>query len=156
MIAEPTALSQLEAVREKYDGSVLCLEEVAPEDVSRYGIVDAEEIEPGVYRVRGLVEKPKPEDAPSRLAIMGRYLLSPKIFKHLKNLKRGAGGEYQLTDAMKLLAQKEGMVGVDFTGIRYDMGNKLGVLKAIVEVGLKHGEVGEGFREYLLDLVKTL
>ena len=83
-------------------------------------------------------------------------MLPAKIFDILETLPKGAGGEYQLTDAMKILAQQEGMIGVDFTGTRYDMGNKLGVLKAIVEVGLKHNEIGEGFREYLLEIAKTL
>lgn len=137
MTAEPTALAQLEAVREKYEGSVLCLEEVSPEDVSRYGIVDAEEIEPGVYRIKGLVEKPKPEEAPSRLAIMGRYLLSPKIFKHLKNLKRGAGGEYQLTDAIASLLEEEPVYATVYRGQRLDCGIKEGWIQATVVKALE-------------------
>ena len=149
MIANPTALSQLEAVREKYDGSVLCLEEVAPEDVSRYGIVDAEEIEPGVYRVRGLVEKPKREEAPSRLAIMGRYLLSPKIFKHLKNLKRGAGGEYQLTDAIASLLEEEPVYATIYKGQRLDCGVKEGWIEATVVKALED----EKLREIVLKAV---
>lgn len=150
MIAEPTALSQLEAVREKYEGSVLCLEEVAEEDVSRYGIVDAEEIEPGIYRVKGLVEKPKLKDAPSRLAIIGRYLLSPKIFKHLKNLKRGAGGEYQLTDAIASLLEEEPVYATVYKGQRLDCGVKEGWIEATVVKALEDEEL----RAIVLDAVE--
>lgn len=150
MVAEPTALSQLEAVNEKYEGSVLCLEEVSPEDVSRYGIVDAEEIEPGVYRVKGLVEKPKREDAPSCLAIMGRYLLSPKIFKHLKNLKRGAGGEYQLTDAIASLLTEEPVYATIYKGRRLDCGVKEGWIQATIFKALEDEEL----REIVLEAVE--
>ncbi|MDO5115794.1 MAG: UTP--glucose-1-phosphate uridylyltransferase [Synergistaceae bacterium] len=149
MVAEPPVLSQLEAVREKYGYSVLCLEEVDEKDVSRYGIVEAEEVEPGIYRVKALVEKPSPEEAPSRLAIMGRYLLSPKIFPHLKNLKRGAGGEYQLTDAISSLLREEPVYAVIYRGRRHDCGVKEGWIKATVARALEDPEL----RKIILDTV---
>lgn len=130
MIAEPTVLSQLESVREKYKGSVLSLEKVDKEDTSRYGIVDAEELEPGVFRIRGLVEKPDPKEAPSDLAIMGRYVLSPSIFKHLKGLKKGRGGEYQLTDAIASMLEEEPVYALLYEGRRLDCGVREGWIKA--------------------------
>ena len=132
MIAEPTVLAQLESVRERYSGSVLSLEEVDKEDTSRYGIVDAEEVEPGVYRVKGLVEKPDPNDAPSNLAIMGRYVLSPSIFKHLKSIKRGRGGEYQLTDAIASMLEEEPVYALLYKGRRLDCGVREGWIKATI------------------------
>lgn len=143
MIAEPPVLSQLEAVRKKYNSSVLCVEQVAESEVSRYGIVDAEEVEPGIYRVRGLVEKPERGDAPSNLAIMGRYLLSPNIFRHLRELKRGAGGEYQLTDAISSLLNEEPVYAALYSGKRLDCGVKEGWIKATVVKALEDPELRE-------------
>lgn len=143
MIAEPPVLSQLETVRKKYNSSVLCVEQVAESEVSRYGIVDAEEVEPGIYRVRGLVEKPERGDAPSNLAIMGRYLLSPNIFRHLRELKRGAGGEYQLTDAISSLLNEEPVYAALYSGKRLDCGVKEGWIKATVVKALEDPELRE-------------
>ena len=143
MIAEPPVLSQLEAVRKKYNSSVLCVEQVAESEVSRYGIVDAEEVEPGIYRVRGLVEKPERGDAPSNLAIMGRYLLSPNVFRHLRELKRGAGGEYQLTDAISSLLNEEPVYAALYSGKRLDCGVKEGWIKATVVKALEDPELRE-------------
>lgn len=143
MIAEPPVLSQLETVRKKYNSSVLCVEQVAESEVSRYGIVDAEEVEPGIYRVRGLVEKPERGDAPSNLAIMGRYLLSPNIFRHLHELKRGAGGEYQLTDAISSLLNEEPVYAALYSGKRLDCGVKEGWIKATVVKALEDPELRE-------------
>ena len=143
MIAEPPVLSQLETVRKKYNSSVLCVEQVAESEVSRYGIVDAEEVEPGIYRVRGLVEKPERGDAPSNLAIMGRYLLSPNIFRHLRELKRGAGGEYQLTDAIPSLLNEEPVYAALYSGKRLDCGVKEGWIKATVVKALEDPELRE-------------
>ena len=150
MIAQPPVLSQLEVVRKKYHATVLCVEKVAESETSRYGIVDAEEVESGVYRVKGLVEKPKREDAPSDLAIMGRYLLSPAIFPHLKNLKRGTGGEYQLTDAISSLLSEEPVYAVLYRGKRLDCGVKEGWIKATVVKALEDPEL----REIVLAAVK--
>ena len=137
MLADPTVLSQLEAVREKYSGSVLSLEEVDKNETSRYGIVDAEEVESGVYRVKGLVEKPDPEDAPSCLAIMGRYVLSPSIFRHLKGIKRGRGGEYQLTDAIASMLEEEPVYALIYKGRRLDCGVREGWIRATVTMALR-------------------
>lgn len=141
MLAEPTVLAQLESVREKYNGSVLSLEEVDKEDTSRYGIVDAEEVEPGIYRVKGLVEKPAPKDAPSNLAIMGRYVLSPSIFKHLKGIKRGSGGEYQLTDAIASLLKEEPVYALLYKGRRLDCGVREGWIEATLIKALQDPEL---------------
>ena len=103
-----------------------------------------------------MVEKPRPEEVLSLFSILGRCVLPARIFEILENTPYGYGGELQLTDAMKTLAREEGMIGVDFEGRRYDMGNKLGILEAIVEVGLSHPETGEAFRAYLREIAKTL
>ena len=157
MISEPTALSQLEAVRKKFFpncGAVLCLEQVPDEEVSRYGIVDAEEVEPGIFKINGLVEKPKREEAPSNLAIMGRYLLSPSIFTHLKNLTPGAGGEYQLTDGISSLLEEEPVYGVIYNGRRLDCGTKEGWIRATIDRALADYElrsiVLDTFKDYMM------
>ncbi|MCK9340308.1 MAG: UTP--glucose-1-phosphate uridylyltransferase [Synergistaceae bacterium] len=143
MLAEPTVLAQLESVRERYSGSVLSLEEVDKDDTSRYGIVDAEEVEPGVFRVKGLVEKPEPKDAPSNLAIMGRYVLSPSVFKHLKSIKRGSGGEYQLTDAIASMLEEEPVYALLYKGRRLDCGVREGWIKATIIKALQYPDLRE-------------
>ena len=150
MIAGPTVLAQLESVRERYSGSVLSLEEVDKEDTSRYGIVDAEEVEPGVYRVKGLVEKPDPNDAPSNLAIMGRYVLSPSIFKHLKSIKRGRGGEYQLTDAIASMLEEEPVYALLYKGRRLDCGVREGWIKATIIKALQDHDL----RKIIIDTIE--
>ena len=150
MIAEPTVLAQIESVRERYSGSVLSLEEVDKEDTSRYGIVDAEEVEPGVYRVKGLVEKPDPNDAPSNLAIMGRYVLSPSIFKHLKSIKRGRGGEYQLTDAIASMLEEEPVYALLYKGRRLDCGVREGWIKATIIKALQNHDL----RKIIIDTIE--
>ncbi|MGD9667333.1 MAG: UTP--glucose-1-phosphate uridylyltransferase GalU [Synergistaceae bacterium] len=150
MIAEPTVLAQLESVRERYSGSVLSLEEVDKEDTSRYGIVDAEEVEPGVYRVKGLVEKPDPNDAPSNLAIMGRYVLSPSVFRHLKSIKRGRGGEYQLTDAIASMLEEEPVYALLYKGRRLDCGVREGWIKATIIKALQDHDL----RNIIIDTIE--
>lgn len=150
MLAEPTVLAQLESVREKYNGSVLSLEEVNEEDTSRYGIVDAEEVEPGIYKVKGLVEKPDPKDAPSNLAIMGRYVLSPSIFKHLKGIKRGSGGEYQLTDAIASMLEEEPVYALLYKGRRLDCGVREGWIKATLIKALQDPDL----RKIVIDTIE--
>ena len=120
---------------------MLALEKVAHEDTRRYGVVDGEEVEPGVFRLRGLVEKPDPSEAPSDLAIIGRYILSPTIFKHLKGLKRGKGGEYQLTDAIASLLEEEPVYGVVYDGRRLDCGVREGWIKATIVKALEDPEL---------------
>lgn len=150
MVADPTVLSQLDAVRKRHNGSVLALEKVAHEDTRRYGVVDGEEVEPGVFRIRGLVEKPLPEEAPSDYAIIGRYILSPSIFKHLKALKRGKGGEYQLTDAIASLLAEEPVYGVVYDGKRLDCGVREGWIKATIVKALEDPEL----RKVIIDTLK--
>lgn len=150
MAAEPTVLSQLEDVRRRYGGSILCLEEVSRDETKRYGIVDAEEIEPGVYKVKGLVEKPDPEDAPSNLAIMGRYILSPAIFKHLRTIAKGKGGEYQITDAIASMLTEEPVYGVIYKGRRHDCGVMEGWIRATLAKALEVPEL----RTIIIDTLK--
>lgn len=145
--ADLPVISQLDNVRKKYGRSVLMLEEVSPSETSRYGIVDAEEIEPGVFKINGLVEKPKPEEAPSNLAIMGRYILSSGIFKHLKQIKRGAGGEYQLTDAIASMLREEPVYACLYDGNRYDCGVTEGWIKSTVKTALRDSR----YRNCVLD-----
>ncbi|MBQ7197256.1 MAG: UTP--glucose-1-phosphate uridylyltransferase GalU [Synergistaceae bacterium] len=137
-------LSQLIKVHEKMGGSVIALEEVAPENVSRYGIVKSQfEIEPGLHKIIDMTEKPKLEDAPSNLAIMGRYVLSPTVFEILKDQQAGAGGEIQLTDAIKTLCPREPVWGVVYNGRRFDCGTQKGWLAANVKLAMDDPELKE-------------
>ena len=147
---EPPCLCQMAGEYGKHGGSVIAVETVPPEDTSRYGIV-AVDGEP--QRVTRIVEKPAPEDAPSNLAVVGRYLLDPVIFDKLETTGRGAGGEIQLTDAIADMLEESPVYAYPFSGERYDCGNKLGYLKATVAYGLAHGEIGGPLREHLRDLV---
>ncbi|MBY0505468.1 MAG: UTP--glucose-1-phosphate uridylyltransferase GalU [Bryobacteraceae bacterium] len=142
-------VGQLAAVHAKYGASVIALMEVPREQISSYGSVDAEEVSPGLYRIRSLVEKPKPAEAPSNLAIIGRYILTPAIFDSLTRIKPGAGGEIQLTDGMRHLLGSEPIYGLKFEGKRFDAGDKQGFLRATVEFGLAHPTLGGAFRDYL-------
>lgn len=149
MVASPTVISQLEAARQKYGGSAIALQKVSDEDTQRYGIVDATEVEPGIYKINALVEKPKLGTAPSNLAVMGRYVLSPTIFKHLRGLKPGAGGEYQLTDAINSMLAEEPVYGVIYEGKRLDCGVTEGWLKANLAMSLKTPELRDAIMEVL-------
>jgi UTP--glucose-1-phosphate uridylyltransferase len=128
---------------------VLGVQQVAPEETGAYGIVDATPMAERVSRVNAIVEKPRPEEAPSTLGVVGRYILTPRIFHHIRNLKPGAGGELQLTDAIAALLKEQQVLAYAFDGVRYDCGSKLGYLQATVEYALKHSEVSEGFAAYL-------
>ena len=141
---------------EKYDRGVVGVKPVPKEHIGRYGSLKIEPLEHNVYSVSDMIEKPTPGKEFSLYSIMGRCVLPPRIFELLENLPAGAGGEIQLTDAMKILAQTEGMSGVEYQGKRYDMGNKLGIMQANVEVGLNHPEIGPEFREYLKNLAQNL
>lgn len=149
IIGDDPATAQVCRAYEKYGKGVVAMKEVPTEMVLKYCTLDVALKSDNVYDVTNMIEKPKPEEIISNFAILGRCVLPAKVFDILEKVPVGAGGEYQLTDAMKILAQTEGMLGVDFTGTRYDMGNKLGILKAIVEVGVTHPEVGDDFRQYL-------
>ncbi|AGL01045.1 UTP--glucose-1-phosphate uridylyltransferase GalU [Desulfoscipio gibsoniae] len=146
------ALRQLIEVAESFNSSVIGVREVPISDVGKYGIIKPAEGIGSVYRVEDLVEKPSPEAAPSKLAIMGRYVLNASIFKCLKDLPAGAGGEIQLTDALRVQSGLEPVYAYMFEGIRYDAGDKLGYLKATVEYALESSELGEQFSRYLEDL----
>lgn len=145
-------VGQLAAVHAQYGASVVALMEVPSEQLSAYGVVEADEVSPGLYRIRSLVEKPKPEEAPSNLAIIGRYVLTPQIFDSLTRIAPGAGGEIQLTDGMRYLLGSQPIYGLKFEGRRFDAGDKQGFLRATVEFGLKHPTLGAAFRGYLQGL----
>lgn len=146
-------LKQLLEAYEKFGGTVLGVQPVAPEDVSKYGIVDGAPIGEKTYRVKNLVEKPDPQDAPSEIAILGRYVLTPAIFGILEHTKPGKGGEIQLTDALRALALKENMYAFIFEGKRYDVGDKQGFLQATVEFALRRKDLREKFLPYLMGIV---
>ncbi len=152
IVSEVPAARQLIAVFEAQGGSVLAVEEVPREEVESYGIVDGEPVGEGVYRVRALVEKPKPEEAPSNLGIVGRYVLTPEIFGVLTHTAPGKGGEIQITDALSLLLQQQSMFAYQFQGRRYDTGRPLGLLKASVELALQRPDMGAELRRYLRGL----
>jgi UTP--glucose-1-phosphate uridylyltransferase len=143
-------LKQMAEVYATYGGSVLGVEHVPAQDTDRYGIVSVEtEIAPRIGKMSHIVEKPKPDKAPSTLAVVGRYLLSPSIFDDLAIIGKGAGGEIQLTDGIARLMQREAVYAFEFAGKRYDCGTKLGYLQATVEFGLKHPQLGAEFGRYL-------
>ncbi|MBF8984843.1 UTP--glucose-1-phosphate uridylyltransferase GalU [Lutibacter sp. B2] len=151
--AQKPCLKQMIEVYNEYKTTVLGVQEVAIEDVSKYGIVDGKFIEDGVYKVKNLVEKPKKEEAPSNVAILGRYIITPEIFEILENTTPGAGGEIQLTDGLKTLAERQAMYAYVFEGKRYDVGNKLGFLQATVEFALKREDLRDDFKKYLASLM---
>jgi UTP--glucose-1-phosphate uridylyltransferase len=150
--AEVPALQQMIDVFEKYDAPVIATMQVEGEAISRFGAIDAEEVEPGVYRVRDMVEKPPLADAPSDLAIIGRYIFTPDIFAAIEKTQPGAGGEIQITDAMRILLNQRPFYALKLQGTRHDAGDKLGFLIATVEFALKRDDLGDEFREYLREL----
>jgi UTP--glucose-1-phosphate uridylyltransferase len=156
IIGDDPATSQLCAAYEQYGLGVAGIKRVPMEDLHRYSSLKVEGIAPDRYKITDMSEKPAPGHEFSNYSILGRCVLPAKIFGILENLPAGSGGEIQLTDAMRELAVADGMIGVDFTGSRYDMGNKLGYMKANVEQALRHPEIGAAFREYLRDLVQGL
>jgi UTP--glucose-1-phosphate uridylyltransferase len=150
--AEPSAIKQMVDVYERHHCSVLGVQEVPHEQTRQYGIVASTPVETDLEEVNAIVEKPHPDAAPSNLAVVGRYILTPRIFHYLEQVQAGAGGEIQLTDGIAALMQEERMLAYRFKGTRYDCGSKLGYLQATVALGLKHPEVKEGFAEYLKSL----
>jgi UTP--glucose-1-phosphate uridylyltransferase len=152
--AEKPALKQMIEVYEKYDAPVIATMQVEGEAISRFGVIDPEEeVEPNVYKIKDMVEKPAFKDAPSDLAIIGRYIFQPDIFDAIERTEKGAGGEIQITDAMRLMI-KEGkpFYALKLDGRRHDAGDKLGFLIATVEFALKREDLGDDFREYLKSL----
>jgi UTP--glucose-1-phosphate uridylyltransferase len=137
----------------KHQCSILGVQDVPRAHTKQYGIVSSSNLEKDIERVHGIVEKPKPEVAPSTLAVVGRYVLTPRIFHHLESIKPGAGGEIQLTDGIAELLKEEQLLAYRFDGIRYDCGSKLGYLQAQVAFGLKHEELRTSFAEYLKTVI---
>ena len=151
--AEVPCLRQLMDVHERHPGAIVALMEVPPAETSRYGIIEGVEVEPGVFAIRRLVEKPEPGKAPSNLAVIGRYLLPPGIFAAIEGSKRGRGGEIQLTDALDDLAGQDMVFGLKFKGVRHDAGDKLGFLKANIHYALKEAALRDGLMDYMRELV---
>lgn len=145
----PPVLGQMVAQYHKHRASILAVQDVSPAETSSYGIVASAPWGERTVRVTGIVEKPAPEKAPSRLAVVGRYILSPLIFEHLTRITPGTGGELQLTDALARLIDDEPVLGYRFDGVRHDCGSKIGYLQATVSYALQHPEVGEAFARYL-------
>jgi UTP--glucose-1-phosphate uridylyltransferase len=146
---ERSCLTQMVDLYDQHKCSILAVEEVPAEETDKYGIVKTTAIQNGHGRVEAIVEKPRPERAPSTLAVVGRYILTPRIFELLKTTPRGAGGEIQLTDAIALLLNEQQVLSYQFKGRRYDCGSKLGYLQATVEYALMHDELKDQFRDYL-------
>ena len=147
--AQVPVMKQMVQVHAKNGGSVIAVQNVARADTSSYGIVSAEPVSAGLSKMSAIVEKPKPEDAPSTLGVVGRYILSPRIFHFLENQRPGAGREIQLTDAIGRLLREESVLAYEFQGRRYDCGSKLGYLQATVNYALKHPELADDFRAFL-------
>ena len=156
IVSDIPAIGQLCDAYEKYGKGTVGVKQVPDELVQKYCSLKVAPLSERCMSVSDMIEKPKPEQIMSNWSILGRCVLPPEIFGILEHTAPGTGGEIQLTDAMAVLARSEGMIAVDFIGKRYDMGNKLGIMQAQVEVALKHPELGEAFREYLKDIAKTL
>ncbi|WP_026584706.1 UTP--glucose-1-phosphate uridylyltransferase GalU [Bacillus sp. J33] len=152
--AEKPCLKQLIEQYERHHASIIGVQKVHAHKVSSYGIIDPEMISEGLYNVRGLVEKPKREEAPSSLAVMGRYILNPDIFDILGNLEPGTGGEIQLTDAIDRLNQKEKVYACEFNGIRHDVGEKMGFIQTNIEFALQREELRDSLLDYLLAVLE--
>ncbi|MCK9202480.1 MAG: UTP--glucose-1-phosphate uridylyltransferase GalU [Gallionella sp.] len=150
---EPPIVKQMVEVFGRHQCSILGVQDVPRAHTGQYGIVSCSNLEQNIEKVHGIVEKPKPEVAPSTLAVVGRYILTPRIFHHLENVQPGAGGEIQLTDGIAALMLEEQLLAYRFNGIRYDCGSKLGYLQAQVALGLKHKELRADFAEYLKTVV---
>lgn len=158
---QETLLQDMIYIHEKYRAPVIALERVPRKEVQKYGVVacipapQEKGLKGRVFKITDMVEKPSPETAPSNLAIIGRYILTPDIFTHLKGLKPGKGGEIQLTDGLKSLLKRKDIYGYLFNGKRYDAGSKLGFLQATVELGLRHPELSKDFKKYLKNLISN-
>jgi UTP--glucose-1-phosphate uridylyltransferase len=146
---EPGVLKQMVELYERHQCSVIGVQTVAREDTGSYGIVSGAPVQKGLYKMNAIVEKPRPEQAPSTLAVVGRYILTPRIFELLANIGAGSGGEIQLTDGIAALLADEEVFAYEFSGKRYDCGSKLGYLQATVEYALSHNELKDKFRAYL-------
>ncbi len=156
VVSEKPCIGQLTEQFEKCGASILGVQKVGLDSVSKYGIVDCENAGGRLYKVNGMVEKPKKEDAPSDIAVLGRYIITPGIFECLERTPKGAGGEIQLTDALVLLSEKEALYAYDFEGKRYDIGNKQGFLQATVDFALSRDDLRDEFADYLKKIAANL
>lgn len=156
IIGEDPAIAQLCRAYEKYGKGVAGIKEVSTEEVKKYSSMKIEPLESGLFSITDMVEKPSEEQIYSNYSILGRCILPPDIFEILETIPNGRNNELQLTDAMKVLARKDGMIGVDFTGKRYDMGNKLGILKAAIDVGLSRPELKDELAAYIKETAARL
>lgn len=157
IMGDDPAIGQLCRAYEEYGFGVAGIKKVSPNDIHKYSSLAVSPIKDNLFKITDMIEKPSsPDKVLSLYSILGRCVLSPEIFDILETTAPGAGGEIQLTDAMRKLACENSMIGVDFTGKRYDMGSKLGIMQASVETALKHPEIGDKFKKYLKDLAKTL
>ena len=147
--SNPPVMKQMVDLYEYYHSSIVGVQNVAPDETASYGIVSAQPMADRLNKVDLIIEKPKPENAPSTLGVVGRYILTPRIFHHLSQLQRGTGGELQLTDAIDELIKEQQVLAYEFTGVRYDCGSKIGYLEATVEYALKHPQVSDEFAEFL-------
>jgi UTP--glucose-1-phosphate uridylyltransferase len=154
MVDDARLLRSMLSIHEERRASVIAILEVAPDEISAYGAAEVEPVADGVVRVHSLVEKPRPEDAPSNLAVIGRYVFTPDIFEALEQIEPGAGGELQLTDAIALLARHQPVYGRVFTHGRYDIGRKIDFLRANIELTLERPDLGPELAELLADLVR--
>lgn len=156
IIGDDPAIGQLCTAFEKYEKGIVGIKEVSTEDVRKYSSMKIQKLDDGYFDIDDMIEKPSIEQIFSNYAILGRCILPAKIFNILENTPNGANNELQLTDAMKTLSNTDGMIGVDFSGTRYDMGNKLGIMKAGIEVGLNHPDICDELKAYIKELAKTL
>lgn len=156
IIGEDPACGQLIRAYNEFGKGVVGVNMVTPEAILKYCSLEVANLHDNYFNCTDMIEKPKPEEIMSLYSILGRCVLTPEIFDILDHTPPGAGGEIQLTDAMREMARRDGMIAVEFTGKRYDMGNKLGIMQAAVEVALKHPEIGADFRKYLTEMSKTL
>ena len=152
LIGQPPVMAQMVEIHGRHGRSVIATEEVPREQTRRYGIVSGQEILPGLTSLTGIVEKPAPEAAPTTQGVVGRYILGPRIFHHLRNVQPGSGGEIQLTDGIAALLQEEAVYAYRYAGRRFDCGSKAGYLEATVQLGLEHPETGADFAAYLRGL----
>ncbi|MYL18822.1 UTP--glucose-1-phosphate uridylyltransferase GalU [Halobacillus litoralis] len=155
MMSEKPAIAQMMAVYEETRQSVIGVQNVRREHVHKYGIIQYAAKDKKRYEVSDLIEKPQPHQAPSTLGIMGRYVLTPSIFQDLRNIEKGEGGEYQLTDAIKSLLQRESVAAFPLLGDRYDIGYKFGYMRALIEMGMKHEDMQEEYIQLLEDVLEA-
>ena len=156
IVGNPPVMSQLIGAYEKYGTSILGVQKVLTDDIVKYGVAKISHSEDRAHKCEGIIEKPALSEIPSRLTSLGRYVLTPSVYDEIRKTKPGKGGELQLTDTLNAMCSTSGVYAYEFIGKRYDMGDKFGAVQATVEFALKNEQYGDKFREYLLDLIKTL